>query len=211
MDEPVQPSEQEISDQRRLKGARARATIARHAADVASVEGLTGLSLGRLAGDLGVSKSGVATLFGTKENLQLAAVQSAREVFIEHVVRPALSADRGMPRLRAMIGHWFDYVGEPLLPGGCFRGASVPEFDSRPGPVRDALAADRDDWFAVLEKEIGRAQEQGYLAGLDPHTVAFQLDAVVAAANTAARMGDDTALPTARAIIEGLLGSTLER
>ncbi|MFE3054426.1 TetR/AcrR family transcriptional regulator [Nocardia sp. NPDC059239] len=207
MDEPVQPSEQEISDQRRLKGARARATIARHAADVASVEGLTGLSLGRLAGDLGVSKSGVATLFGTKENLQLAAVQSAREVFIEHVVRPALSVDRGMPRLRAIIDHWFDYVGEPLLPGGCFRGASVPEFDSRPGPVRDALAADRDDWFAVLEKEIGRAQEQGYLAGLDPHAVAFQLDAVVAAANTAARMGDDTALPTARAIIDGLLGA----
>lgn len=203
----MQPSEQEISDQRRLKGARARATIARHAADVASVEGLTGLSLGRLAGDLGVSKSGVATLFGTKENLQLAAVQSAREVFIEHVVRPALSADRGMPRLRAIIDHWFDYVGEPLLPGGCFRGASVPEFDSRPGPVRDALAADRDDWFAVLEKEIGRAQEQGYLAGLDPHAVAFQLDAVVAAANTAARMGDDTALPTARAIIDGLLGA----
>ncbi|MET8423389.1 TetR/AcrR family transcriptional regulator [Nocardia sp. NPDC004860] len=207
MDEPVQPSEQEISDQRRLKGARARAAIARHAADVASVEGLTGLSLGRLAGDLGVSKSGVATLFGTKENLQLAAVQSAREVFIEHVVRPALSADRGMPRLRAIIDHWFDYVGEPLLPGGCFRGASVPEFDSRPGPVRDALAADRDDWFAVLEKEIGRAQEQGYLAGLDPHAVAFQLDAVVAAANTAARMGDETALPTARAIIDGLLGA----
>ncbi|MFE2995270.1 TetR/AcrR family transcriptional regulator [Nocardia sp. NPDC059246] len=207
MDEPVQPSEQEISDQRRLKGARARATIARHAADVASVEGLTGLSLGRLAGDLGVSKSGVATLFGTKENLQLAAVQSAREVFIEHVVRPALSVDRGMPRLRAIIDHWFDYVGEPLLPGGCFRGASVPEFDSRPGPVRDALAADRDDWFTVLEKEIGRAQEQGYLAGLDPHAVAFQLDAVVAAANTAARMGDDTALPTARAIIDGLLGA----
>ncbi|MGW5111945.1 TetR/AcrR family transcriptional regulator [Nocardia sp. NPDC004123] len=207
MDEPVQPSEREISDQRRLKGARARATIARHAADVASVEGLTGLSLGRLAEDLGVSKSGVATLFGTKENLQLAAVQSAREVFIEHVARPALSADRGMPRLRAIIDHWFDYVGEPLLPGGCFRGASVPEFDSRPGPVRDALAADRDDWFAVLEKEIGRAQEQGYLAGLDPHAVAFQLDAVVAAANTAARMGDDTALPTARAIIDGLLGA----
>ncbi|MGV9838789.1 TetR/AcrR family transcriptional regulator [Nocardia niigatensis] len=211
MDEPMQPSDQEISDQRRLKGARARATIARHAADVASVEGLTGLSLGRLAGDLGVSKSGVATLFGTKENLQLAAVQSAREVFIEHVIRPALSADRGMPRLRAIVEHWFDYVGEPLLPGGCFRGASVPEFDSRPGPVRDALAADRDDWFAVLEKEIGRAQEQGYLSGLDPHAVAFQLDAIVAAANTAARMGDDTALPTARAIIDGLLGSASER
>lgn len=202
-----QPAEQEISDQRLLKGARARATIARHAAEVASVEGLTGLSLGRLAGDLGVSKSGVATLFGTKENLQLAAVQSARELFIEHVVRPALSQPRGMPRLTALLDHWFDYLAEPCLPGGCFRGASVPEFDSRPGPVRDALAADRADWFAVLEKEIGRAQEQGYATGHDPHALAFQFEALMAAANLATRMGDETALGTARTIIDGLTGA----
>lgn len=203
----MQPAEQEISDQRLLKGARARATIARHAAEVASVEGLTGLSLGRLAGDLGVSKSGVATLFGTKEKLQLAAVQSAREMFIDIVIRPAYDRERGMPRLRAIVENWFAYIGEPMLPGGCFRGQSVPEFDSRPGPVRDALAADRDDWFAVLEKEIGRAQEQGYLAGADPHAVAFQLDAIVSAANTATRMGDETALTLARTLVDGLLGT----
>ncbi|MFI1916430.1 TetR/AcrR family transcriptional regulator [Nocardia sp. NPDC020380] len=200
------PAEQQISDQRLLKGARARAAIARHAADVASVEGLNGLSLGRLAVDLGVSKSGVATLFGTKENLQLAAVQSAREVFIDHVVRPALSEPKGMPRLRAILEHWFDYIGAPVMPGGCFRGQCVTEFDSRPGPVRDALAADRDDWFAVLEKEIRRAQEQGFLTGHDPHALAFQLEAVIAAANSAARMDDTTAIPTARAIIDGLFG-----
>ncbi|WP_369638448.1 TetR/AcrR family transcriptional regulator [Nocardia sp. JMUB6875] len=207
MDEPVQDSEQEISDQRLLKGARARATIARHAAEVASVEGLTGLSLGRLAGDLGVSKSGVATLFGTKEKLQLAAVQAAREMFIDTVIRPAYSEERGIARLRSIIEHWFEYIGAPMLPGGCFRGASVPEFDSRPGPVRDALAADRADWFAVLEKEIGRAQEQGYMPGLDAHAVAFQLDAIIAAANTASRMGDESALPLARTLVEGLIGS----
>ncbi|GAB2538211.1 TetR/AcrR family transcriptional regulator [Nocardia heshunensis] len=207
MDEPVQPGEQEISDQRLLKGARARATIARHAAEVASVEGLTGLSLGRLAGDLGVSKSGVATLFGTKEKLQLAAVQSAREMFIDIVIRPAYDRERGMPRLRAIVENWFVYIGEPMLPGGCFRGQSVPEFDSRPGPVRDALAADRDDWFSVLEKEIGRAQEQGYLPGADPHAVAFQLDAIVSAANTATRMGDETALTLARTLVDSLLAA----
>ncbi|MFE3187915.1 TetR/AcrR family transcriptional regulator [Nocardia sp. NPDC059240] len=207
MDESVQPAEQEISDQRLLKGARARASIARRAAEVASVEGLTGLSLARLAGDLGVSKSGVATLFGTKEKLQLAAVQSAREQFIELVIRPAYSRERGMARLRAIVENWFAYIDGPTLPGGCFRGQSIPEFDSRPGPVRDALAADRDDWFAVLEKEIGRAQEQGYLAGLDPHAVAFQLDAIVSAANTATRMGDETALPLSRTLIDGLLGT----
>ncbi|WP_433665883.1 TetR/AcrR family transcriptional regulator [Nocardia sp. CA-136227] len=211
MDEPVRASDQEISDQRRLKGARARASIARHAADVASVEGLTGLSLGRLAEDLGVSKSGVATLFGSKENLQLAAVAAAREVFIDNVVRPALTADPGLPRLRALMDRWFDYIGEPVLPGGCFRGACQPEFDSRPGPVRDALAADRADWFTVLAKEIGRAQEQGAMTGLDPRAVAFQFDAVVSAANTATRLGDEAALPTARAIIDGLLGSAPQR
>lgn len=203
----MQGPEQEISDQRLLKGARARAAIARHAAEVASVEGLTGLSLGRLAGDLGVSKSGVATLFGTKEKLQLAAVASAREMFVDTVIRPAYGEERGIARLRSIIEHWFAYIGEPMLPGGCFRGASVPEFDSRPGPVRDALAADRADCFVVLEKEIGRAQEQGYMPGLDAHAVAFQLDAIVGAANTAARMGDETALPLARTLVEALLGA----
>jgi len=197
---------EQISDQRLIKGARARATIARRAADVASVEGLTGLSLGRLAGDLGLSKSGVATLFGTKENLQLAAVRAAREVFIEHVVKPALAEPEGMARLRAIVDNWFDYISEPVLPGGCFRVATTVEFDSRPGPIRDAIDADRRDWFALLEQEISRAQSQGRLAGRDAHALAFQLDAIVAAANTGAQMGDEAAVPTARTIVEGLLG-----
>jgi AcrR family transcriptional regulator len=196
----------QTSDQRLVKGARARATIARHAADVASVEGLTGLSLGKLAADLGLSKSGVATLFGTKENLQVAAVQAARDVFIDHVVKPAFGEPRGMPRLLALVDNWFDYVGEPVLPGGCFRVATTVEFDSRSGPVRDAIDADRRDWFALLEKEIGRAQDQGHLAGRDAHALAFALDAIVAAANTGARMGDETAMPTARTIVDSLLG-----
>ncbi|WP_306361914.1 TetR/AcrR family transcriptional regulator [Nocardia sp. CC227C] len=190
---------------------RARAAIARHAADVASAEGLTGLSLGRLASDLGLSKSGVATLFGNKEKLQLAAVRSAREVFVDTVVRPARSEPEGWPRLRALIGNWLDYVDEPVFPGGCFRVAGTVEFDSRPGPVRDALEADRADWFTVLEHEIRRAQEQGYVTGRDPHRLAFQLDALVGAANVAARLGDETAVPTARAIIDELLGATPER
>ncbi|WP_067821614.1 TetR/AcrR family transcriptional regulator [Nocardia inohanensis] len=207
MADPIQSSDQQISDQRLLKGARARATIARRAAEVASVEGLNGLSLGRLAGDLGVSKSGVATLFGSKENLQLAAVESAREVFIDTVWRPAVSRPRGIERLRAYMEHWFAYIGEPVMPGGCFRVAGMAEFDSRPGPVRDALAADHRDWLAVLEKEIRRAQDQGLLPGQQPHALAFQLDALVSAANTASQMGDQSAIPTARGIIDALLGT----
>ncbi|NNH69202.1 TetR/AcrR family transcriptional regulator [Nocardia uniformis] len=199
------PEPTQTSDQRLVKGARARATIARHAADVASVEGLTGLSLGRLASDLGVSKSGVATLFGTKEKLQLAAVASARDVFIDHVIRPALPEPGGWPRLRALVDNWLAYIEEPVHPGGCFRVASIAEFDSRPGPVRDALKADRDDWFTLLEKEISRARAQGRAPDRDPHALAFQLDALVGAANVGARLGDDTAIHTARTIIDALL------
>ncbi|GAB93780.1 TetR/AcrR family transcriptional regulator [Gordonia rhizosphera] len=196
----------EISDKRLLKGAKARATIARHAADVASVDGLTGLSLGKLAADLGLSKSGVSTLFGSKENLQLAAIEAAREVFVDHVIVPALPEPTGMPRLRALVDNWLAYVSDPVMPGGCFRVATTVEFDSRTGPVHDAIDADRKDWQAFLEKEIRAAQTQGHLTGREPHAVAFALDAIVGAANTGARMGDESALPTARSIIENLLG-----
>ncbi|MEE4025092.1 TetR/AcrR family transcriptional regulator [Gordonia sp. PKS22-38] len=195
-----------LSDKRLIKGARARATIARHAADVASVEGLTGLSLGKLATDLGLSKSGVSTLFGCKENLQLAAVESARDVFLGTVVAPALNEERGLARLRTLVDRWLDYVATPAMPGGCFRAATVPEFDSRPGPVRDAIGADRREWLDFLEKAIRYAQDDGALADHDAATLAFELDAVVAAANSGARIGDESALPTARRIVERLLG-----
>ncbi|MFC7449232.1 TetR/AcrR family transcriptional regulator [Rhodococcus daqingensis] len=194
------------SDQRLIKGALARASIARHAADVASVEGLTGLSIGRLATDLGLSKSGVATLFGTKENLQVAAVQSAREVFIEHVVRPGMKEQAGLPRLRTLIDRWFDFVSAPVFPGGCFRVATVSEFDSRPGPVRDAIAADQRDWRDLLTRELRRAQEQGAVQGRDAAAVAFEIEALLSAVNTALRMGEPDAASMAREIIDGLIG-----
>ncbi|MEE2032433.1 TetR/AcrR family transcriptional regulator [Rhodococcus chondri] len=196
------------TDLRLIKGARTRATIARHAVDVASVEGLTGLSIGRLATDLGLSKSGVATLFGTKENLQVAAVDAAREVFIERVVRPALREPAGMSRLRVLIDRWLDYATEPAFPGGCFRAATIPEFDSRPGPVRDALTRDRRDWLELLAREFLHAQQAGAAApGLDPDEVAFEIDAVLSAANTALRLDDARAVPTARAIVDRILGT----
>ncbi|MGV9719712.1 TetR/AcrR family transcriptional regulator [Nocardia beijingensis] len=194
------------SDQRLAKGARARASIARRAADVASVEGLNGISIGRLAADLGVSKSGIATLFGSKESLQLAAVQCARQVFIDAVITPSLREPAGLPRLRALVERWFGQVSDPAFPGGCFRVATLAEFDSRPGPVRDAIAEDRRDWLAFLVEEIRRAQEQGHFDGRSADAVAFQLDAVIAAAHTARQMGDEPGVTTARAIVDDLLG-----
>ncbi|MCP9976875.1 TetR/AcrR family transcriptional regulator [Actinomadura madurae] len=147
-------NEAAVTDGRLVRGARTRRTIARHAVDVASLEGLNGLSLGRLAGDLGLSKSGIQTLFRTKENLQLAAVESAREQFADAVVGPALAAVPGVTRLRALIERWIVYAETPLFTGGCFWAANLPEFDSRPGPVRDALFRQHGEWLSVL---AGRA------------------------------------------------------
>ncbi|MBC8091148.1 MAG: TetR/AcrR family transcriptional regulator [Pseudonocardia sp.] len=188
----------ETSDRRLLRGAQSRQTIARHAADVASVDGLTGLSIGRLATDLGLSKSGVQTLFGTKEQLQLAATGAAREAFVDAVVRPASSAPRGVARLHALVEHWITYVEQPLFPGGCFWTATLADFDSRPGPVRDMLDGQHRAWLDTVADEL-RA------AGLpDVELTAFQIDAVLTAANVALRLGDPTGVEKARRIIHGL-------
>lgn len=192
-------------DQRLAKGARARATIARRAAELASVEGLDGLSIGMLATDLGLSKSGIATLFGTKEALQLAAVQNAREVFIERVIAPSLREPRGIGRVRTLVDRWFAHIENPPFPGGCFRVATLTEFSSKQGPVRDAVVADHDEWLALLGREIRKAQDLGALPGVDPEVLVFELDAIVSAANIARQIGDTARVDAARKIADRLL------
>ncbi|MES9536150.1 TetR/AcrR family transcriptional regulator [Actinomadura sp. NPDC000600] len=205
MSENVPSPEPGVTDGRLLRGARARRTVTRHAVDVASMEGLDGLSFGRLATDLQVSKSGIQTLFGTKQNLHLATVEAARELFVDAVVRPAQTAPAGVARVRALTEHWIEYAEKPLFTGGCFWAANLPDFDSRPGPVRDALAHQRRQWLALLEREMRDAMEAGEIGPLDPDLAAFQVDAVLNAANTALRLGDQGATGKARRTIEGLL------
>lgn len=195
----------ETTDRRLLRGAQTRQAIARHAADVASEEGLNGLSIGRLATDLGLSKSGVQTLFGTKERLQLAAVESARETFLAEVVRPTSAAGRGVERLRALTERWIVYVESPVFPGRCFWTANLPDFDSRPGAVRDALAGQHADWLGLLEGELHQAVRAGQIAELDVELAAFQIDAVLTAANIALCLGDGDAVDRARRVVTGLL------
>lgn len=180
-------------DGRLLRGARSRRAILSHAVDVASLEGLTGLTIGRLATDLGVSKSNVQTLFGTKENLQIATAEFAREAFLAAVVQPALAASP--PRLDALVDAWLAYAEKPLFPGGCFWTANLPEFDSRPGPVRDTLARHQQDWRALLARE---------LTVPDPELAAFQIDAVLTATNIALRLGDRNAAANARRAIDDI-------
>ncbi|GAA1976684.1 TetR family transcriptional regulator C-terminal domain-containing protein [Kitasatospora viridis] len=193
------------SDQRLVRGARARHAIARHAADVASLEGLSGLSIGRLATDLQLSKSGIATLFGTKEKLQLAAVAAAHEAFLDAVVRPTASAEPGADRLRLLTEHWIEYIEAPLFPGGCFWVANLADFDSRPGPVRDALLRHHQDWLGLLGSELQHAVDTAQIAPLDVELATFQLAAALAAANTAVLIGDERAASKIRRVVAGLL------
>ncbi|HUR03144.1 MAG TPA: TetR/AcrR family transcriptional regulator [Nonomuraea sp.] len=192
-------------DQRLARGARARRTITRHAVDVASVEGLNGLSFGRLAADLRLSKGGVATLFPTKEQLQLATLETAREMFLEAVVQPALAAPPGTARLRALIERWIAYAEAPLFAGGCIWAANIPDFDSRPGPVRDTLARQRQAWQTRLAEQLSRAVANGEITEVDTELTAFQIDAVLHAANIAMRLGESGAAHKVRRVIDGLL------
>lgn len=193
-----------VSDQRLLRGARTRGMIVRHAVDVASMEGLNGLSLGRLAGDLGISKSGVQTLFRSKQNLQIAVIESARAAFHAAVISPALGAPHGTARLRALVDRWILYAEAPLFPGGCFWAANLADFDGRPGLVRDTLFGHQQEWRRLIAAELRHAVEGQEVADLDVDLAAFQLDAVLVAANTALRLGDASVVNKVRRVVDGL-------
>lgn len=197
----------EITDKRLLRGAKTRQTVLRHAADIASLDGLAGLSFGRLATEAGLSKAGIQTLFKTKEALQLAAIDYARDLFVDAVVEPARPAPHGVARFRALIESWLAYVESPLFAGGCFWVANMPEQDSRPGPVRDALFRDRQAWVHLLEHELRHAMTAGEIAEADAELAAFQIDAVLCATNTALRLDDKDAIHRAWRVVDGFLTS----
>ena len=168
------------------KGAETRATILSRALDIASVDGLEGLTIGRLATELGMSKSGVFAHFGSKQELQLATVGAAAERFRGAVIEPALEAPDGAPRLRAIADAYLAHLeDDDYYPGGCFWAATSAEYDDRPGPVREAIAGALDAWLGELER-------QAQIAGSpDPARFAFELYSVVMGANSRFRMGGD--------------------
>jgi AcrR family transcriptional regulator len=169
-----------------------RSKILRIAVDIASAEGLEGLSIGRLATELQMSKTGIFAHFGSKEQLQLATVETAKVIFMEQVVQPALQSPRGISRLQAMLGNWLGYVEKLVFRGGCFFAAASAEFDSRPGAVRDQIAELTRAWMVGLQEEIAFAQSRMEIqASIKPAQLAFEVHAYVQEANWAFKLFND--------------------
>jgi AcrR family transcriptional regulator len=173
------------TDGRRIRGNRTRESILQSAADLASVEGLEGLTLGRLATELGMSKSGLFAHFGSKEELQLATTDAARRRFVEHVVAPSRALPRGRARVEAVMNDWIEYFHREVFRGGCFFKTVLAEFDSLPdSPVRAMVIDDVRGFQEFLAREVRKAQAAGDLdPDVDADQLAFELDALGSAAN----------------------------
>jgi len=177
------------------------------AVDLASVDGLDGLSIGALAASSGMSKGGVVALFGSKERLQLATIDAAIEVFHEHVLAPALAEKGGLARLRVLTDAWLRYSQSRVFAGGCFFAAASAELGSRPGTVRDAIAQAMTDWQAFMRRTVVRALERGDLAAdTDAAQLSFEITSLLDGANDLSILfGSDEPYARARTAIDRLL------
>ena len=194
----------------RAPGDRSRARVLEHAAALATLEGLDGVSIARLAAATGMPKSSVYVLFGSKEELQLATIDAARASFIRHVVTPALvSAATGRQRLQRLCDGYLDYVEQRIFPGGCFFVTASAEMGGRHGPVRDRVALYQNQWRQLLSDATRDAHAAHELTpGADPDQLAFELGAILAGSNIAAVLHDDnTIIDRARQAIRARLGA----
>jgi AcrR family transcriptional regulator len=191
----------------RADGEESYRAIVNTAARLATVEGLEGLSIGRLASEIGMSKSGLYAHFDSKQDLQLAAIVAAEEVLGAEVVTPAMEAPEGLERLRALCEGYLSYVGRGVFPGGCFFVTVAAEWDSRPGPVRDSVRAVLAGWSELVEDNLREAWREGELSpDADIPQLTFELNALLHEANGHYLLFRDAAvLDRARAAIEDRL------
>lgn len=174
----------------------------------ASIDGLEGLTIGRLADEVSMSKSGLHGMFGSKEELQTAAFERGVEDFTREVWEPVSGRDPGLPRLLALIDRWIAYHRRRALPGGCLVTTATIEFDARPGPLRDAVAAARRRMHAALAADVRTAVEAGDVpAGTDPADAAFTLYALASAASQAIQLGERGAAARARRCMRAALSA----
>ena len=189
------PASGDEPDGRKRRGRATRDQILEEAAHIGSVEGLEGITLGRLATELGLSKSGLFAHFGSKEELQLATMEHARRRFVEAAIRPSRGLPRGRVRLEALLGDWLHYYASGVFRGGCLLDTVAAEYDSRPdGPVRAEVKEYGNQFMTLLTREISKAVEAGDLRDdTDVDQLAFELKAFGAAANHQFQLNADTA------------------
>jgi AcrR family transcriptional regulator len=200
-----------VTDGRLVRGARSRGAALALAVNIASVDGLDGLSIGGLAAESGLSKSGIVALFGTKVELQLATIAAARDIFYGEVVAPTLAEPGGVARIETLIRAWLDYSRTRVFAGGCFFAAGIAEVGSKPGPVRDAIALATEDWYVFVARTVSRAQAKGELrASIDAEELAFALGSFLESAN-ARSLISGSAIPyeLAAAAARSLLAASL--
>jgi AcrR family transcriptional regulator len=168
----------------RSDGERSRGAILHQAAQLATVEGIGGLSISHLADAVGMSKSGLFAHFGSKEELQLATIETARSLFDELVIEPSLSASTGIERLHALSENFLAHVEDGVFPGGCFFASVAAELDTHPGPVRDQAIQFEYDWIKLIETAIRDAQNEGALdASEDAEQLSFELNSYLLMGN----------------------------
>lgn len=174
------------------RGEKTRKEILKISVDIASAEGLEGLTIGRLAKELQMSKSGLFAHFGSKEGLQIATVDRAREIFAEEIVAETFAMEGGLEKLLKMLGNWISYVERNVFRGGCFFYAVSAEMDDRPGKVRDYIAKLTGAWVSALEDESRAAVGRGQLKkDCDVGLLVFQLHGFVQEANWFYRLHED--------------------
>lgn len=197
-------------DGRVERGNRTRQLVLRRTVEIASVEGLEALTVGRLATELELSKSGVFALFGSKQELQLATVREAARIFTERVIRPAGEVPAGIGRVWRLCELWLEYSRGRVFPGGCFFYGVMAEFDARTGPLHDAAVRAQHDWSAHVERTIEEARTAGELrADTDVAQLAFELVALLETANALSVLHDEeTAYRRARVGIARRLRDT---
>jgi AcrR family transcriptional regulator len=192
------------------KGEETRRAILDHAAIQAATVGLEGLSIGGLAQELRLSKSGLFAHFQSKEALQIAIIENEAERFSEHVVRPALRAPRGLPRVQTLVERWLSW-GTSDSPHGCFFVAASSELDDRPGPVREALVSRQKDWMELLAQAIRGGVTQGHFRpDTDPEQLAFELYGIMLSCHHRRRLlAEPDAEARARRSVDRLLASVI--
>ena len=188
------------------KGEETRQAILARAFELATIVGVSGLSIGRLAEEMGLSKSGLFAHFGSKEALEVAVVEEASRQFVQEVMVPALRQPRGEPRVRALFDQWHAWARRP---GGCFLAGATAELDDRPGPPRDALVRAIKDWVDEIAKAVRIAvSERHFRADLDPEQFAFELYGLMLGGHTFERfLEDPRARDRTRAAFERLIAA----